>query len=370
MELHAQFFTGKLMLAAILLLSVIAQVEAQMIDTTPPEILEVSVSPSIIDTTKSAQIVTLIVRAADVGSGIRYISVAFKTETESYYTEFNLSEANLISGDRNNGVYRMEKVFPRYSRAAIINIGQIHVQDSTNYVNLSGAALTQRGLAAQVRVISNDEDLLPPEISDFSFTPSVIDMSEGTQTVTITFRATDAKGGVRSVTVNFNRPGDDYSYVFELNNQHRISGDDKNGVYRRDVTFRRDTPPGIYKASVFAADTLNNFKSIHSQDLAAHGFTSQLQISGSQIALVSISGRLLTADGRAVSRAIVTLTGPTGRVRYATTNSFGYYRFASVSILETYNLAVNHKRHGFGPRPLYVDRTITNLNFTMSEKID
>lgn len=45
---------------------------------------------------------------------------------------------------------------------------------------------------------------------------------------------------------------------------------------------------------------------------------------------VTIGGRVTMASGRGVPRAMLTLTGPDGSVRYAIANSFGYYKFREV----------------------------------------
>jgi hypothetical protein len=62
---------------------------------------------------------------------------------------------------------------------------------------------------------------------------------------------------------------------------------------------------------------------------------------------VFVGGRVTTATGRGVSKAVVTMTNSAGEQRIVLTNSFGYYRFAEVEVGETYTFTVSSKRYNF-----------------------
>src|SRR5215213_5683200 len=47
-------------------------------------------------------------------------------------------------------------------------------------------------------------------------------------------------------------------------------------------------------------------------------------------ALVKVSGRILTADGRGIRNVSVTMTGASGEIRMAFSSSFGYFTFENV----------------------------------------
>lgn len=81
-------------------------------------------------------------------------------------------------------------------------------------------------------------------------------------------------------------------------------------------------------------------------------------------ASVNVGGRVFSADGRAISRAIVSMTDADGRVRTATTNTFGYYRFDAVQTGQTYTLNVKRKGYSFDPRVVEVSDELTNLDIT------
>jgi hypothetical protein len=83
-------------------------------------------------------------------------------------------------------------------------------------------------------------------------------------------------------------------------------------------------------------------------------------------ALVQVSGRVVTAKGRGISRARVELIDASGEVRIAYTNSFGYYRFEEVAAGGTYILTVTSKRFTFAASPfvLFILEDANEINFT------
>lgn len=81
---------------------------------------------------------------------------------------------------------------------------------------------------------------------------------------------------------------------------------------------------------------------------------------------VSVSGRVLTAEGQGVRNAVVTITDSTGVSRSARTASFGFYRFNDVRSGETYVISVSSKRYVFTPRTINVTDEVTGFDFVAS----
>ncbi|HEV7699528.1 MAG TPA: carboxypeptidase regulatory-like domain-containing protein [Pyrinomonadaceae bacterium] len=81
-------------------------------------------------------------------------------------------------------------------------------------------------------------------------------------------------------------------------------------------------------------------------------------------ASVSVSGRVLTADGSGMSAATVRLTASDGKAMMARTNSFGYFRLEGVKAGESYIASATHKRYRFAPRFVNVADEIADLDFT------
>lgn len=88
-----------------------------------------------------------------------------------------------------------------------------------------------------------------------------------------------------------------------------------------------------------------------------------VNVSGPTAAGVSLSGRVLTADGRGLRNAVVVLTDRNGVSRRALSSSFGYYRFDDVQAGEMYVVSVTSKRYQFTPHVVSVTNEITGLDF-------
>jgi hypothetical protein len=84
-------------------------------------------------------------------------------------------------------------------------------------------------------------------------------------------------------------------------------------------------------------------------------------------AAVSISGKVLTSDGRGLQNALVTLTDSAGRTRTFQTGTFGYFRFEEVASGEIYVIGVSSKRYRFTPQIVTVNGEISELNLTANE---
>jgi hypothetical protein len=82
------------------------------------------------------------------------------------------------------------------------------------------------------------------------------------------------------------------------------------------------------------------------------------------IARVSVSGRLLTADGSGVPKANVQMTLANGSTLTTVSNSFGYYRFDGIEADQSVTVSVNSKRFSFTPQMVLLSDNIADLNFT------
>lgn len=80
-------------------------------------------------------------------------------------------------------------------------------------------------------------------------------------------------------------------------------------------------------------------------------------------ASVGVSGRVIDAQGRAISRAVVSLTDNEGRTRTAKTNPFGFYAFDDVAAGQSYTFTASAKGYSFNPRIVTVGDEITGLDF-------
>lgn len=85
---------------------------------------------------------------------------------------------------------------------------------------------------------------------------------------------------------------------------------------------------------------------------------------------VSITGRVLTPDGRGLRNASVTLTDQQGQSRTTMSSTFGYYRFDDAPAGSTYIVRVDSKRYAFAPQAIFIMQEIENLDFPAFAPVD
>ena len=80
---------------------------------------------------------------------------------------------------------------------------------------------------------------------------------------------------------------------------------------------------------------------------------------------VSISGRILTAEGTGIRNVALTITFPSGEIRSALSGSRGTYRFDDIPVGDTYIISVSEKRFTFeeSSRVEHVVDELTDVNF-------
>ena len=85
---------------------------------------------------------------------------------------------------------------------------------------------------------------------------------------------------------------------------------------------------------------------------------------------VSISGRVLTANGAGVRNAIVSLTNTNGNTRTVRTSSFGYYGFQDIEVGQTYILSIASKRYSFAnpTRVITLNEDLAGEDFVSDSK--
>jgi len=75
--------------------------------------------------------------------------------------------------------------------------------------------------------------------------------------------------------------------------------------------------------------------------------TATTTVGSATAASVSVSGRVLTRQGRGIRNVIVRLVDEQGQHKITTTTSFGYFRFADVPAGQTYTISVSGKKYSF-----------------------
>lgn len=116
----------------------------------------------------------------------------------------------------------------------------------------------------------------------------------------------------------------------------------------------------ISLSNIFVSDAFGN-------SLATTTTPSQILV-GPTAAQSEIKGRVLTANGRAVSKAKVILTNQNGEIRTVLTNAFGYYRIEEIASGETYIISAEHKQYTFETKVITVYENLSDIDLIAAEK--
>ncbi|MEQ1921051.1 MAG: choice-of-anchor V domain-containing protein [Pyrinomonadaceae bacterium] len=80
-------------------------------------------------------------------------------------------------------------------------------------------------------------------------------------------------------------------------------------------------------------------------------------------AVVAISGRAMTPEGRGLRNALVVIAGENGTIQTAITTAYGYYRFAEVPSGSTYVINVRSRRYRFDAQIVQAFDDLTSIDF-------
>ena len=202
------------------------------------------------------------------------------------------------------------------------------------------------------------EDVTPPQLKTFSFTPASVDVSNQSQVINFTGRATDDISGVIYFLVQLRGPsGVQYAEGFAST---PTSGNSFDGVYNFSATIPKSAEPGTWFVQrIELYDKLGNGPVLYENKLITMGFPTKIQVTsttgdttapqlkafsftptsvdvGNQSQIINFTGRA-TDDISGVIYFLVQLRGPSG-VQYAegfastptSGNSFdGVYNFSA-----------------------------------------
>ncbi|MFY9570863.1 MAG: hypothetical protein WAV20_05655, partial [Blastocatellia bacterium] len=101
----------------------------QVQDIVPPQLVELSISPSSIDVTSGPQDVAFTIRATDALSGFSSGSFAIFSPSAGQAKFGSFGAFNRISGDEMDGVYQTVVTFPQFSEAGTWHISGVNLFD-------------------------------------------------------------------------------------------------------------------------------------------------------------------------------------------------------------------------------------------------
>jgi hypothetical protein len=256
-------------------------------DTTPPSIGSVTFTPPVIDVSAGDQVVTLDVQLIDAVSGVdfdgdpNFFPAFFRAPSSGQQYVATVREFSLVQGSDLDGVWRMMLTIPQNSEAGSWFFS-INLRDNAgNQVFVSDAATFE--------VISSVEDLSPPVLTNFSFSPLVIDTSAGSANVTVSLDLTDDLTGVDFSLAGptsgffhglfFRSPSNNQSRSACCSNFSLTSGTVLDGTWQADVFFPQFSEAGTWEAQLSnVTDHVRNPLHVSPDQLEAAGFSPDLVV--------------------------------------------------------------------------------------------
>ena len=307
-------------------------------DTTPPKLLSLSISPNTVNVTSGPQSVTITMEVTDDLSGAQQVYGFFRSPSNGQSQYFY---AHLVSGTSLDGIWQGTITLPQYSEAGNWTISYLYLIDKdTNTQYLQSSDLQALGFPTTITVISQ-QDVTPPKLTSFSFSPAAVDVSAGNQPITFTLGATDDLSGVDFncpvycyYTVYLTSPSGKQWQAVEDYNITMLSGTPLNGVWQGQITMPRYSEAGAWKVDyVSLEDAADNVRYLYASDLQAAGFPTTINVtsvpsdtSPPQVSSLSFGPNFI--DTRLGSQPVTVTLGLTDNLAGV---SYGYVFFYSPS---------------------------------------
>lgn len=269
-------------------------------DTTPPQLVSLSLSATNLEVSDSNQTLTVVTRITDDLSGmsapvpgvssVASFSITFLSPSRNQQAGIGSIAGQRASGNERDGVYTNQLVLPRYSESGLWTAQYANLRDAVgNARTLDYATFVRLGIPAEFNV-TGTSDTTPPGFISFSFSPDSIDTSSSNR-IQFTARLKDDLSGIAPDTgswdffadsrAEFRSPSGRQGFSVTFRSSGRISGDAQDGVYTNSTLLPEFSEPGEWTLeSLSARDAAGNQATMSSGRLLALGFPRSLTVTG------------------------------------------------------------------------------------------
>lgn len=292
---------------------------AQFVDTTPPQLTGLAVTPSAVNVETAAQSIIVDISATDDLSGVAFppadfgfliVQLRSPSGTQNVSVGANGTFTLLPGGSTTNGTWRTVLTVPRFSEAGTWTI-QIGLRDTVgNRATFSTAVLASRGFPSTLSVTSLS-DLVAPVLTSLVLSPASIDVSTATQAFVVDFTTLDTQSGVdfqcRPICyymLQLTSPSGRQSVLVANYNLTATSAPGVSRSWRASVTVPRYAEPGLWRLSfLLLRDVAGNTRSYVEANIAALGFTTTASVVSSPfdvapplLSFLNITPRLINSS--------------------------------------------------------------------------
>ncbi len=262
-------------------------------DTTPPQLTSFSITPSVVNVSAGSQVVTFSASAQDDISGVKEMVIWFDKTMPNGYSLVGIYGSYDDPWD--DGSSAKALTFTSSTAPGTYSITSIDITDNMNNERTYYPAdLTAKGFPTSLTVQSGGTgDTTAPQLTSFSITPSVVNVSAGSQTVTFSASAQDDISGVKEVVIWFDKTMPNGYSLVGVYGSYDDPWDD--GSCAKALTFPQYAATGTYTVtSVDVTDNMNNKRTYYPADLSAKGFPTSFLVETTQTStrIIGLSGSL------------------------------------------------------------------------------
>ncbi len=241
-------------------------------DTTPPQLTMLGLSPSSVNTTSASATLTFTATLTDDLSGVSTFELRLTSPSGNQSRTAFASSTNRVSGSAQSGGYSFMLTMPQFSEAGTWTLSSAYLRDVIgNSKSLTPAELTAIGAPASFTVVST-ADVTPPALTALAFTPSTLNTSGSSATMTFTATLTDDLSGLSTFELRLTSPSGNQSRTAFASSTNRVSGTAQNGGYGFQVTMPQFSETGTWRlSSAYLRDIVGNSRSLTPSDLTSAG---------------------------------------------------------------------------------------------------
>lgn len=266
-------------------------------DVTAPVPTAVSVSPGQIDLSQSWQNIAVTRSVTDDVSGVAYSGTSctgfssglvFRSPSGAQKVKVHNCGFVLDSGTDLNGDFAASAHFPQYAEQGVWQLWSMIVEDQAgNFHNYGATELAGLGVTASVEVTSPG-DSTPPQLSDVTIFPQLINTAESSQSVLVTRSVSDDFSGVAYSGTNctgfssglvFRSPSGAQEVKIHNCGFMLDSGTDQNGDFTAMAHFPQFAESGIWPmVNMIIEDQAGNTQFLNASDFGALGINAFVEV--------------------------------------------------------------------------------------------
>ncbi len=246
-------------------------------DSTPPLLVNLEVTPLVIDTTTDSATISVRIEALEDLSGFQTGSIMIESPSGQPVGSGSLSKTG---GTDLEPILEIELEFPQFSEPGIWDISLTLVDNVFNTLVLETTDLAKLGFPSTLEVASV-EDSNPPELINLEVAPLVVNTMDDSSKICVRIEAQDDLSGFQTGSIMIESPSGQPVGSGSLS---KTGGSDLEPILEIELEFPQFSEPGIWDISLTLVDNVFNTLVLTSEDLSRLGFPSTVEVTTNPVA--------------------------------------------------------------------------------------